>query len=133
MKGKKEARGQRWDTNAMAAHVDSTLSLFHAPYLPPPTLLTLPLLPSMSLHFFYKGYTIIIKDQRKEIKKMMNANWMSIGRPGNKANIKKYYYYLFFFFFVNLGYPRPMERPGLIPKGRCRPRIDSLSGYSNRS
>ena len=43
MKGKKEARGQRWDTNAMAAHVDSTLSLFHAPYLPPPTLLTLPL------------------------------------------------------------------------------------------
>ncbi|WZZ27877.1 hypothetical protein YC2023_011278 [Brassica napus] len=24
-----------------------------------------------------------------------------------------------------------MERPGLIPKGRCSPRIDPISGYSN--
>lgn len=35
------------------------------------------------------------------------------------------------FFFINLGYPRLMERPKLILKGKCSPRIDLFSGYLN--
>ncbi|WZZ67243.1 hypothetical protein YC2023_078613 [Brassica napus] len=32
---------------------------------------------------------------------------------------------------IERGHWTPMERPRLIPKGRCIPRIDLLSGYSN--
>lgn len=58
-KGKKEARGQKWDTKALAAHVDTTLSLFHAPYLPPPTLHTLHL-----FQFVFSKDIIIMKGKK---------------------------------------------------------------------